>query len=141
LLRKLFVVIIKQKQNVMKKTLINKLIVILFAVAITLPFVAFAALLPDTPYDKGQASTAFGSGNTVTQILTKILSILLQFAGLVSVIFIVYGGYRYVTAGGNEDAAESAKHIITNAVIGFAVIVLSFVILKVVENALSTSAI
>jgi hypothetical protein len=52
------------------------------------------------------------------------------------VLFVVYGGFRYVTAGGNEDSAKSAKKIILNSIIGLVVIILSYAILVVIDNAL-----
>ena len=39
-------------------------------------------------------------------------------------------------AGGNEETAESAKKTIINAIIGIVVVILSFVIVRVISNAL-----
>ena len=71
----------------------------------------------------------------VTDLLTRVINILLALAGLVAVIFLIVGGFRYITAGGNEEAAESGKKTITNAIIGIVVIILAFVIVRVVSNA------
>lgn len=74
--------------------------------------------------------------NTATQIIIRVIEILLAIAGLVAVIFLIIGGFRYITAGGNEETAEAAKKTITNAIIGVVVIILAFVIVRVISNAL-----
>lgn len=74
--------------------------------------------------------------STATEIILRIIQILLAIAGLVAVIFLIIGGFRYITAGGNEETAESAKKTITNAIIGIVIIILAFVIVRVISNAL-----
>lgn len=51
-------------------------------------------------------------------ILTNIANILFIFAGAVAVVFLILGGYRYVTSQGNQDLVEKAKKTILYAVIG-----------------------
>jgi hypothetical protein len=109
--------------------------IIAFAVLalVLLPTLALAqSLVPAA--EPGQAPGFLGGNTTIGSILRAITRFLLGFAGVVAILFIIYGGFRYITAGGNEDAAESGKHILTNAIIGFAIILLSWVILIVIEN-------
>lgn len=73
---------------------------------------------------------------TATQVTTRIIQVLLAIAGLVAVIFLIVGGFRYITAGGNEETAEAAKKTITNSIIGIVIIILAFVIVRVIANAL-----
>lgn len=61
---------------------------------------------------------------------------MLSIVGLVSVAFLIFGGFTYITAGGNEDAAERGKKTVTNAIIGLVIVVLSGVIVNVVISAL-----
>ena len=87
--------------------------------------------------------TASGLPNqtSITDILIVIINILLAIAGLVAVIFLIVGGFRYITAGGNEEASDSAKKTIVNAIIGIVIIILSFVIVRVISNALTGGAV
>lgn len=71
-----------------------------------------------------------------TDIILRVIQILLAIAGLVAVIFLVVGGFQYITAGGNEERAESSKKTITNAIIGIVIVILAFVIVRVIANAL-----
>lgn len=87
--------------------------------------------------------SATGTGlpdqSKASEIILKVINVLLAVAGLVAVIFLIVGGFRYILAGGNEESAESAKKTITNAIIGIVIIILAFVIVRVVSNALVQS--
>lgn len=52
-------------------------------------------------------------------ILVKIISILLLAGGGVALLFLVFGGLRYMASGGDEKAITAAKAAITYAVLGF----------------------
>ncbi len=78
-----------------------------------------------------------GSGTgTVQDILLYILQIGLSLAGVFAVLFLILGGYYYVVSGDNEKLTEKGKKYMTNSLIGFAIIVMSWVILTVVQNAI-----
>lgn len=79
------------------------------------------------------------NNTTVSSFILSIINIALAVAGLVAVLFLIIGGFRYITSAGNEETAEQAKKIITNAIIGVVVIILSFVIVRVISNALITN--
>lgn len=70
-------------------------------------------------------------------ILFAIQSILLPLVGLVSVAFIIIGGFQYITSHGSEEAAEAGKKTLTNAIIGLVVVILSYVIVVVIIRALN----
>lgn len=65
-------------------------------------------------------------------ILGKIIDWVLGFAGGLAVLFIIYGGIIYIT--GAEKGAERGKTILTNAIIGLAIIILSAVIVNWVAS-------
>jgi len=74
---------------------------------------------------------------TFQDLLKRILQILLAFAAAIALIFLVIGGFQYVMARGNEEATEKAKKTITGAVIGLALIIMSFAIVTIVNNILT----
>lgn len=51
-----------------------------------------------------------------------IINYVLILVGVLALAYLVYGGFRYITSRGDEGEVESAKGIITNAVIGIVVI-------------------
>jgi len=71
------------------------------------------------------------------QLMAKFIDILLYFAGAVAVVFLVIGGYQYVTSRGNEEAMEKAKKTITAAIIGIVIIIMAFAIVQIVNTFLT----
>jgi|SRR3989344_4282958 len=119
----------------MRNTNLVKIVNIITVVAtfavIMMPLVTAAQFtIPDT------RNTGLPAETKVSDLLFRIINVLLGIAGLVAVIFLIVGGFRYITAGGNEETAEAAKKTILNAIIGIVVIILSFVIVSVISNAL-----
>lgn len=55
---------------------------------------------------------------TPSQYVRTILNSLLGIAGVVSFIFLLIGGIRWLTSGGDKDIAEKARKIIANALLG-----------------------
>jgi NADH:ubiquinone oxidoreductase subunit 6 (subunit J) len=80
----------------------------------------------------------FGSGisqdTTLSQLILDIIQILLTFAGPVAVLFVVVGGFYYITSGGNQERAEKGKQTLLNAIIGIVIVVLSYTIVTVIQN-------
>ena len=108
-------------------------IFVMFVMLLT-PLLGFAQgfRVPDA------GSTGLPNQANASDIIMRVIQILLAIAGLVAVIFLIIGGFRYITAGGNEETAEAAKKTITNAIIGIVVVILAFVIVRVIANALIT---
>jgi hypothetical protein len=83
----------------------------------------------------GAGITAAQQGDFATTV-TNIINYFLGILGLVAVGFLIYAGVLMVTAGGNDDAISKAKKIITYAVIGIVIIILSWTIVSFVASAL-----
>ena len=58
----------------------------------------------------------------------NILRIVLSFLGVIFLILIIYGGFTWMTAGGNEQQITKAKGIIFNAIIGLIVVLAAYAI-------------
>jgi hypothetical protein len=76
--------------------------------------------------------------------IIKVFDALLLAGATVSVVttafFISLAGFRYMTAGGNPRAVESAKESLFNAVIGLAIVILCKVLADLVGSALGAPA-
>lgn len=78
-----------------------------------------------------------GLGNTDPRTMAaSIIKILLGFLGIIAVIIILYGGFKWMTAAGNEDNVSSAKKIIGAGVIGLVIILMAFGIAQFVIDSL-----
>jgi hypothetical protein len=68
----------------------------------------------------------------------KIIDTLLTVSGVIAVLFILYGGFLYITSAGNEEQTEKGRKALVNAIIGLVVVILSFVIVQVLANLLAS---
>jgi hypothetical protein len=73
---------------------------------------------------------------SIAQITRKVLNIAFTLIGGVSLLFIIIGGFRYITAGGNEESATEGKKTVLYAVVGLVVVLLAVTIVNVVVNLL-----
>jgi|GEM_PF-6922756 len=77
--------------------------------------------------------SALGLGTVpLDQVVRNIIRWALGFLGLIAVIMVIYGGFLWMTAAGNEQRIEKAKKIIMGAIIGLVIILLSFAIVQFV---------
>lgn len=63
-------------------------------------------------------------------LIVRLINWALYLAGGLAVIYIVYAGIMYITAGDDQAKADAAKGTITYAIIGIVVVALSFVIIN-----------
>lgn len=69
-------------------------------------------------------------------IIVRLINFALSFLGLVAVILILWGGFKWMTAGGNDEQVGEAKKIIIAAVIGLAIIMSAYAITQFFVTAL-----
>lgn len=73
----------------------------------------------------------------IPYFITYIINFLLSLSGLISVLFIVIGGYQYVYGGLGEGSKDKAKKTITHALMGLAIAILAWSIVNVIINAIT----
>lgn len=79
--------------------------------------------------------TAGQNGNTdLHKVANKIVSIFSIIVGIVSVIMIIYAGFRYITSGGDSGKVGNAKNSLIYAIIGLVIVALAQVIVHYVLN-------
>lgn len=99
---------------------------------VALPQVALAQSNPFEQAGKlagevGQ-SAGLGQPKPLTQIVGQIINVVLGFLGIVLLGYLLFAGFKWMTAGGDEKAVGEAKGMIKNAIIGLIVIVAAFAI-------------
>jgi hypothetical protein len=100
------------------------------AMTIIVPALSLPALVSASSLDLGlNAGNNIGLGAADPKVVAvNIIHIVLGFLGLIAVIMILIGGFKWMTAGGNEDQVGEAKNIIVAAVIGLLVILAAWAI-------------
>lgn len=79
-----------------------------------------------------------GLGNQDIRVtIANIIRIVLGFLGVLGIGIVLYGGFVYMTAGGNPEKVQRAVSIMRSAVIGLIIIFSSFAIVSFIINALT----
>lgn len=65
-----------------------------------------------------------------------LIRVVLELLGLIALAVIISGGFKWMTANGDEDKVESAKKQLTNGAVGLLIIIVAFAIATFVLNQL-----
>jgi hypothetical protein len=84
--------------------------------------------------EKEDASTfdEMTDANTFTEFIGLIISVILSLLGVIFMGLMLWAGYTWMTAGGNEEKVSQAGHAIKVAIIGLLIVVGSFAIWRFV---------
>ncbi len=118
----------------MKIQLSNKISILVVALMVMLP--VFAMVLTANAQGandmlwggyEGNIQTATGLGNEDPRAMAgAVVNIVLGFLGVIAVLIILLGGFKWMTAAGNEDKVSEAKKLIGAGVIGLVIILMAF---------------
>ena len=92
------------------------------------------AVAIDPPLGPGRTvSTTFP---TVGSLISVILKNSLTLIGIIMLVLLISGGLMFIIGAGSQDSKKSAqaKSLITDALIGFAVVFLAYFIIQIVET-------
>ena len=128
---------------------IRKLFLITFLIALSLTVLSFAvapanlAFAQGTEVDSGlgKIQGPFSGINFDTsnpyRLVASLITLALQIGFMIAVVFVIIGGYMYVTSAGNEETAEKGRKTIINAIIGLVIVILSYSIVTVISNTIN----
>lgn len=71
-----------------------------------------------------------GTSNDLLTIIGNIINVVLGLLGVILLILILYAGFLWMTAGGDDTKIVTAKKILKNAVIGLLIIAAAFAIVR-----------
>ena len=75
------------------------------------------------------------------EIVSGLLPYLFAGAGLLLLLYLIFGGIQFMTSGGDPKAMESAKGKITGALIGFIIVFAAYWIVQIVGTILGIEVI
>jgi hypothetical protein len=84
------------------------------------------------------ANTVLGQQD-VRSTIAQIINVALGLLGVISVVIVLGGGFKWMTAGGNEDRVGEAKKMIVAGVIGLAIILSAYAIARFAIGQLSNA--
>lgn len=99
---------------------------------VALPLVSLA--VPAAVFAQNIVPTELTGNTDILQIVRAIIRFILLIAFVLAFIFLLIGGLRWITAGGDEKSVAGARGMITAALIGLVIVLLAFAIIKLVET-------
>ncbi len=102
------------------------------AISSALPIAALT--LPAASLAQTLVPSQIGPINDIVSILRNAIRFILLIAFVLAFIFLIIGGIRWITAGGDEKAVAGARGMITAALIGLVVVLVSYALIVLVET-------
>ena len=69
----------------------------------------------------------------------SLIKLLMTFLGIIAVVIILYGGFVWLTAAGNEEKVGKAKKVLAAGIIGLIIILAAFLIIDFVVSNVSNA--
>jgi hypothetical protein len=85
----------------------------------------------------GESAWGTGASDSLPVIVGNVISVLLGILGIIFLVLVVYAGFLYLTAQGEDAQVKKAKAILTKAVIGILLVMSSYAITNVVVDAMT----
>ena len=82
--------------------------------------------LPGTTPILVNGPAGFSAGNTLGEVLSRAIPLLLVFGGIGLLLMLILGGFQVLTGGSDPKNLESGKQRITYAIVGFIIIFTAF---------------
>lgn len=119
----------------LKKGLISSISGGLLFLATAVPAFAQIELCP-------KGSTQFGNlcllagrpEEAFANLIALIIQLGLILAAIIAVLFLIWGGIRWILSGGDKAGVESARNTIIAAIIGLVIVFLSFLIITIIGS-------
>lgn len=138
------------KKNVKIKIIISVFLFFIFLPLFSSSAANFNPLKPDVNKKIGDNTWTLGGtagyanagDDDALRLVQTVINIFLSVIGVLLIIYVLYAGYNWLTARGDEEKVEKAKDTLKRAVIGVIIIVAAyaisvFVIGKIEEGTLS----
>lgn len=111
----------------------------LIATYLSLAFPAFATnSIPIDPCPNGSTGgTNFSilcslNANNIGSVISGVITILLIAAAIIALFFLIWGGIRWITSGGDKSKVDEARKTIIASIIGLVIALLAFFIITIV---------
>jgi len=133
----------------------NYLLIASTALMVAVPALAPVAVSADCTHIGSQVAAGAGSvanenggaisctdpgtaTNGISSLAAHLVNIFSIIVGIVAVIMIIYGGFRYITSGGDSGSVGNAKNTLIYAIVGLIIVALAQVIVRFVLSSTSS---
>ncbi len=74
------------------------------------------------------SNVGVGTSSNLEGTIAAIINIVLGFLGIIAVVIIIFAGFKWMTAGGNEEQVKSARQMILQAIAGLVIVFSAWII-------------
>jgi uncharacterized membrane protein YgcG len=103
------------------------------------PHAYAVAINPVTPSGGIDPNSTANAAAILDSATSNIIDILFLIGGILAILYLLWAGIKYITAGGNMDQAKVARQSIINAVIGIIIMMAAFAIIRFAVSIGSTA--
>ncbi|MBU0597162.1 pilin [Patescibacteria group bacterium] len=122
------------------QTVLSIIFVMVFGLALA------PAVFAQDSFGLSEVATGLNSGGdtiattqSLPETVGRIISVAFGLLGIIAVVIILIGGFKWMTAGGAEEKTTDARNYIVSGVIGLAIILSAYAITSFVLGSLSTA--
>ncbi len=76
---------------------------------------------------QGQPTDLFAGGDA---LIPRLINLMLFIVGILAIVFLIFGGIRYVISGGDKGKVDAAKNTILYAIVGLVVAILGYAVVN-----------
>lgn len=112
-------------------------VAILFTMLVAVNLASAALIKPDTKNNINNNAWTVGGGagyeqgtsdNSALYLVQTIISVFLSVIGVLLLVYMLYAGYNWMTAQGEEEKVEKAKDTLKRAIVGVIIIIAAYAI-------------
>ena len=78
--------------------------------------------------------TGLAGASDLMGLIAIVIQTMLLLAGVIAVVFVIVGGFWYMTASGNDEQAEKGRSTLLNAIIGVVVVLMAYALVTIITN-------
>jgi hypothetical protein len=86
--------------------------------------------------DATAKAAGYGEPRNLVEIVGALIGVFLSLLGVIFLCLVIYGGFIWMTAGGNEGKVLKAKRILQDAIIGLIIVMSAYAITNFVFHSL-----
>src|SRR5581483_3479404 len=83
----------------------------------------------------------FATQNSFGAFISSLITPAFDIAGILLLFYFLFAAFKYMTSGGDKEAINGARNMITHAIIGFALLILLILVLRVLPSLLGLTGI
>lgn len=89
---------------------------------------------------KGLPSFRFAD-KKIADVIVAAIPWIFAFAGLLLLVYLIYGGFHLMTSGGDPKGIAEGKAKVTNAILGFVIVFIAFWLVQIIARVLGLTTV